>query len=302
MKLTFFMSTYLLLLFTCSNDKLSYYFNIHLKLLNIFGLWTDMRFIGGSLTLTIIYSILAILLFIIAPQFCHVVYMYKARDNVVAFADEFYVSLASVIVVFKDYDMIRKRKIISEMLDTMDSEIMQPSKGQTQKIHKVMSFWKKLFWSLLTFESCFCLCQLITPIIDKIQTGTKNVPLVDCYPFYIYASPVYEIMYIYQSFLLSYLLMHSMLFDTFVTGLMSFCAAECDILFENLMALKLEETEVVYRTKLVKCIKHHEEICRFATNIEKCFSPTILGQYFCSLISACTTMFKLSLVSFNSTK
>lgn len=96
-----------------------------------------MRFIGGSLTLTIIYSILAILLFIIAPQFCHVVYMYKARDNVVAFADEFYVSLASVIVVFKDYDMIRKRKIISEMLDTMDSEIMQPSKGQTQKIHKV---------------------------------------------------------------------------------------------------------------------------------------------------------------------
>ncbi|CAG9861275.1 unnamed protein product [Phyllotreta striolata] len=76
---------------------------------------------------------------------------------------------------------------------------------------------------------------------------------------------------------------------------MSVCSGECDILYENLVGLQSLRDESDYERELVKCIKHHEEIRKLVRNIEKRFSLIILEQYFTSLISCCTTMFKLSL-------
>ncbi|XP_072383873.1 odorant receptor 46a-like [Diabrotica undecimpunctata] len=223
--------------------------------------------------------------------------MYKARNNVMDFADEFYVSMSSLMVIFKDYTMIVYRKQVRKLIESMDFDIFQPLNFKQQKSsNTVMNMWKKMFWLISFMQISFGLCVLITPTLDRLRTGAKYLPLVDCYPFYIYASPVYEIMYIYQSFLLFYLIFHSFLFDTFIAGLLAFCVAECDLLHDNLRNLKQQMTHIEYGNRLVKCIKHHEELRKFTRNIENLFSMVILEQYFCTLISCCTNMFKISVV------
>lgn len=68
------------------------------------------------------------------PQICHVIYMYKARNNVKAFADEFYVSLTSLMVVFKDISMMTNFDKIQGMLVDVDSDTFKPRTPRQQKM------------------------------------------------------------------------------------------------------------------------------------------------------------------------
>ncbi|XP_056640826.1 odorant receptor 46a-like [Diorhabda sublineata] len=264
---------------------------------NIFGIWMDDKCIANSMVLTMIYGVSVIVLFIITPQFCHFIYMYKARDNVIAFADEFYVSMSSLMIVCKDFCLIKHKKKIKGLMKSMDSEIFRPeSPEQYKRIFEVMGKYKKLFWLISFVNVSFCVCVIINPLFDTNKTDTKYVlPLVDCYPFAVNESPVYQIMYVYQIFVCFYLMMHNYPFDVFIVDLLGFCIAECDVLCEQIDNLKLEKSPSSYDRKLTTCIKHHKAISRFFQDVERIFSFPILQQYFCNLISSCTTMFRLSI-------
>ncbi|XP_050508171.1 uncharacterized protein LOC114329769 [Diabrotica virgifera virgifera] len=270
------------------------YLTVHTKLFNIIGLWTNEKLIAGSLIFTVLYSILALSFFIIAPQFCHVIYMYKARNNVMDFADEFYVSMSSLMVIFKDYTMIVYRKKVRQLIDSMDYDIFQPLNSKQQKSSSaVMNMWQKMFWIISVMQISFGLCVLITPALDRLRTGAKYLPLVDCYPFYIYASPVYEMMYIYQSCLLFYLIFHSFLFDTFIAGLLAFCVAECDLLHDNLQNLKQQMTHVEYGKRLIKCIKHHEELRKYSNAKSELLPVAAYDSYRLDALKSTQTNLKL---------
>ncbi|VEN48403.1 unnamed protein product [Callosobruchus maculatus] len=260
-------------------------------------------FFAGMSKSVLLYSIAVQVLFILSPQICHVIYMYRARNNVKDFADEFYVSLSSIVVVFKDFSLMKNFDVVKGMIDTMDMKMMQP-KGdmQKRKFHGIMGTWKRIYWTYTTICITFVIMQLASPAIDRLLNGSKLLPLVDCYPFDIYTSPVYEVMYLYQTCVLFCLVLHNYNVDTFITGMLYFASAQCDILCDNLSSIKLKRVErnveidkAELTKELTSNIKHHQEIFRFIRQLEQVFSLNIFEQYSCSLITFCTTMFKFSL-------
>nr|CAH7747025.1 unnamed protein product [Callosobruchus chinensis] len=112
-------------------SPISRYLDTNVKLFKITGLWCGFKSKSIS-KLVLIYSILVQVLFILSPQICHVIYMYRARNNVKDFADEFYVSLSSIVVVFKDFSLMKNFDTVKGMVDTMDMKMMQPT-GDKQK-------------------------------------------------------------------------------------------------------------------------------------------------------------------------
>nr|CAI5829842.1 unnamed protein product [Callosobruchus analis] len=250
----------------------SRYLDTNVKIFKMTGLWCGLNTKGVSKSI-FIYSIVVQILFILSPQICHVIYMYRARNNVKDFADEFYVSLSSIVVVFKDFSLMKNFDVVREMIDTMDMKMMQPKTDmQKRKFHSLMGKWKRIYWTYTTICITFVIMQLANPAIDRFLNGSKLLPLVDCYPFDIYTSPVYEII------------------------------AQCDILCDNLSSIKLQrlgrdiEIDKEELTKELRSnIKHHQEIFRFIRKLEQVFSLNIFEQYSCSLITFCTTMFKFSL-------
>lgn len=109
-----------------SMKKLSNFFSINIKSLTFTALWFNPKLIGQTSKLLVFY-VLAVNTFCVGmPQICHVIYMYKARNNVKAFADEFYVSLTSLMVVFKDVSMMKNFGKIQKMLEDVDSETFKP--------------------------------------------------------------------------------------------------------------------------------------------------------------------------------
>lgn len=113
-------------------EKLSEYFKYNILTFKVTGIWLDLMNLKQSSYPKIFYCLIVNALFILAPQICHVIYMYNARDNVEAFADEFHVSLSSLMVVFKSYSLIRYFEIIYKLIGSMDDEIYQP-KNEYQK-------------------------------------------------------------------------------------------------------------------------------------------------------------------------
>nr|QNH68053.1 odorant receptor 29 [Apriona germarii] len=163
-----------------------------------------------------------------------------------------------------------------------------------------MGGWLLVYYTYTYLEGSFCLLHLVSPIVDSIINGTKLLPLVDCYPFPIFVSPTYQFMYVYQALVLIWLCWQNYNIDTLITGFLSFSALQCDILCDNLINLKLGEGEEddeikKMQEKLVACVEHHSRIDRFIRDVEFCFSWNILEQLACSVITFCTTMFKISL-------
>lgn len=113
--------------------KLSNFFNINIKSLKFIALWFNPKMIGQT-KLLVVYVLTVNTFCVGMPQICHVIYMYKARNNVKAFADEFYVSLTSLMVVFKDVSMIRNFEKIQRMLEDVDSETFKPRTPQQKNM------------------------------------------------------------------------------------------------------------------------------------------------------------------------
>lgn len=129
-----------------------------------------------------------------------------------------------------------------------------------------MGGWLRVYYAYTYLDASFCLLHLVSPIVDSIINGTKLLPLVDCYPFPIFVSPTYELMYVYQALVLIWLCWQNYNIDTLITGFLSFAALQCDILCDNLINLKLEgdDDEEIKKLheKLVACVEHHSRIDR----------------------------------------
>lgn len=110
----------------------------------------------------------------------------------------------------------------------------------------------------------FAMIQLLAPLYNGYKTHSRILPLVDCYPFNIYVTPVYHFMYLYQCCILMALIMQHVNWDQFLIGLFFFASSECDVLCDRLRNLKITDGEDMkdYDAKLIGCIKHHRKIRR----------------------------------------
>lgn len=123
-----------------SAKKLSNFFNMNIKSLKYTALWFDPKTFGKTSKFLIAYILMVNTFCVGMPQICHVIYMYKARNNVKAFADEFYVSLTSLMVVFKDVSMMMNFKKIQRMLADVDSETFKPRTPQQKDMISEVCF------------------------------------------------------------------------------------------------------------------------------------------------------------------
>lgn len=142
-------------------EHISNYFTTSIKSLTLLGIWFDPKTFGKKSILVAIYIFFVNICFIFMSQICHFIYMYKARHNVVDFADEFYISLSSLMVVFKDYSLIKNFDKIQAMLKDIDSDIFVPKSRKQQSIIYQVSFLiqrKKSFTIHFTKLSSFGVC------------------------------------------------------------------------------------------------------------------------------------------------
>lgn len=128
-----------------------------------------------------------------------------------------------------------------------------------------MEQWRLIYLVHNFFCIGFVTIHVLSPIYLIYKTHNRITPLVDCYPFDIYVTPVYHIMYFYQCCLLLVLVMHNVNWDQFLIGLSFFASSECDILCDKLRNLRFNRGEDMkaYDAKLVDCIKHHKKIRRY---------------------------------------
>lgn len=114
--------------------KFSDYFALNIKSLKYTGIWFNPKTLRKTSLFIAAYILTVNALCIYMPQICHVIYMYKARNNVKAFADEFYVSLSSLMVVFKDLSLMRNFEKIQELLADVDSDMFKPNSEKQKNI------------------------------------------------------------------------------------------------------------------------------------------------------------------------
>lgn len=136
-------------------EKPSEYFEYNIMSFKVTGIWIDLMNMEESSCAKILYCFIVNALFILAPQICHVIYMYNARDNVEAFADEFHVSLSSLMVVLKSYSFIRYFGIVNKLIISMDDEVYQPKNGYQKKQTTAVSARVDLFTPPLTHLQYF---------------------------------------------------------------------------------------------------------------------------------------------------
>lgn len=117
-----------------NTDKLSDFFAVNIQSMKYFGLWYNVKYFRQSPKLITAYILVVNLFCIYLSQICHFVYMYKARSNVMAFADEFYVSLTTLMVVFKNFSMLRNSDRIHKILEEVDAKIFKPRNSVQMKM------------------------------------------------------------------------------------------------------------------------------------------------------------------------
>lgn len=239
------------------------YFRYHLLFLRITGCWLNIRKISTHYWFAVFYSITINSIFLLSPQICHVVYMYHSRNNVVDFANEFYISITSLLIVLKAYNFQIYFESIKKMLKDMNKSKFQPSNNiKIDQLKRILNQWFNIFivyMFLCTGYSCILGGR-------PFLVSERALPLVDCYPFDVLKSPVYELMLFYQYGVIATMCMQNIFLDTSLTWLICFIGTECDLLSTDLRNIKMDENqprqieEKRMEKELNRCIQRYNEL------------------------------------------
>ncbi|XP_063925642.1 odorant receptor 4-like [Zophobas morio] len=133
------------------------------------------------------------------------------------------------------------------------------------------------------------------PVLDQSYKA-KKLPFIAWYSYDHQKSPLYEITYIYQIIANYFIAFTNQNVDAFISALLMYIAAQCELLCDHLKNLKFEEKNKGF-VKFVRCVKHHQKILQFSENTNEFLSIMTFGQFMTSVISICMTLFQLTLVT-----
>nr|AKC58561.1 odorant receptor 26 [Anomala corpulenta] len=215
-------------------------------------------------------------------------------------------------VVGKFSALIIKSKDLDKLIKTVRYEFWPSditNKDTAEKIRKD----SRILFKIMMIESSICIMVVLTIAFGPLLKTGRVLPYPTWYPFDTSASPVYEIVYILQSYFGLHLSVPPIIaYDMLYYSLCANCTAQfrllCDALrcigngTEDEMITKLVEFDESQKELrgtseqklLILCIKHHQRLINTANEISQAFGNGHLVQLMGSASGICTACYILT--------
>ncbi|XP_068910387.1 odorant receptor Or1-like [Tenebrio molitor] len=257
----------------------------HIICFRILGFWPKN---GYATDLYTLWAVFAVIFFGFLQTFIETVKIFMNFNDLEIVTGTGFVNFSEILILLKIFYLTRNNKTFKRLLVTLNSDIFQPSREQMSFILPELNSWKSMY-------NFFCICATATVafwvFVPLFQV--RQLPFLAWYPFDPKISPNYEIAYIHQSISVSYIAISNVHVDTLIAAMSMYTGIQLDILNDNLRKLKPEGFE----EDLIRCVKHHREVLKFAKSFNEVFDWIILVQFFASAISIGFSMFLMTIVT-----
>ncbi|XP_048504947.1 odorant receptor 46a-like [Athalia rosae] len=209
---------------------------------------------------------------------------------------------------------LRRRSIVT-LLNILRNDICRPQNDSEIKIQKhfdgvarfVAPFFymsNTLYFSVLSETTTIAF--LIIPLLTK-SYEERTLPFKAWLPFSLSRLTIYWLIYIQQSISILISTNLNVASDTLVSGLLVQACAQLDILKDRITRMKIKPlvaTEATFIADIFydeyveltvkRCVRHHIVIYEFAAMVQDVFGWVVFFQFFVSMLTVCSSVFKLS--------
>lgn len=156
--------------------QFSDFFSVNRRIFRFLGIWCSLKLFTKSSKITVAYILIVNTFLVFMPQICHIIYMYKARCNVVDFSNEFYVSLSSLMVLLKNWSVMKNLDRIQGLLVIVNSDMFKPTmKKERIIIMKVSHFEYSLALFVPIFININTIIGLSLSLLNKNSLLQENI-------------------------------------------------------------------------------------------------------------------------------
>ncbi|XP_068903582.1 odorant receptor 46a-like [Tenebrio molitor] len=260
----------------------------NLSILRISGLWPRDNYKIDPYTILTAIFLLTIFLPNLLSQIIKVFFI---LDDLTTLSATIYLLLTEILFVVKIFSLMTNMTTLKQAMKLLDTDMFQPKNTeQVALVQPNLDSWSTIYNSFTTMCVGAIVLLSIFPLLDKSGTG-KNLPSISWFPYNTQTSPAYELTYIYQVIGYAYTGMNHVNLDSFIAALNVFIGCQFDILCDNLRHLQPGDDA---QESLVKCIKHHKLILKFATICNESFNLAFFVQLLVSATITGLTLFQLS--------
>ncbi|XP_063926002.1 odorant receptor Or1-like [Zophobas morio] len=262
----------------------------NILLLKTFGFWPkdDEAF---KLDFYAVRTIILVTIFFPVPLFTQATNLFFVLDDLVALTGIIYLLLTEILCTFKIYYIAKNMSMVKTVMTMLNDDLFQPRDiNQVVMVQPNLDLWKTTYKVFMIMSVGGNLFWAAFPLLDKEK---NRLPFLAWYPYDTNISPFYEITYIHQVLTYTYVCFTHINIDTLIAAFNMYISCQFDILCDNLRKLHFGDN---VKANLVKCIKHHWLILRFAEKANQFFESIILIQFFISVVIVGVTLFQITIV------
>ncbi|KAJ3663548.1 hypothetical protein Zmor_007801 [Zophobas morio] len=265
----------------------------NILVLKTFGFWPK-DYEAFKLDFYAARTIILVTIFFPVALFTQATNLFFVLDDLVALTGTIYLLLTEILCVFKIYYITKNMSIVKTMMRMLNHDLFQPRDvNQVVLVQPNLDFWKTIYKMFMVMALGGNIFWAAFPLLDKANEANR-LPFLAWYPYDTNISPYYEITYTHQVLTYTYICFTHINIDTLIAALNMYITSQFDILCDNLRKLHFSDN---VKTNLVKCIKHHWLILRFAEKANQFFEWIILIQFFISVIIVGITLFQITIVA-----
>lgn len=233
--------------------------------LKVIGIWSPSQ-TTCRCNLYTLYKVFTVVAFLLTNVVSQIINMHFIVGDVEAMALSFIFLLMFTSLTIKLMFFIKDQDILEDVLTVLDAEpLFQPTTQQESHCRSVLNNWKKLYMAFSVSMYAAIASWVLFPVIDN-SYGEHPLIYLAWYPFDADVSPLYQIVYCYQTicFFIGGVALANI--DMFIIVLMEYIGLQCDILCDNLRNLDLSKNNEKNRSEIsrqfVNCIVHYQKIFR----------------------------------------
>jgi hypothetical protein len=225
-------------------------------MLRLTGLWPKSDTFG--LTLYTLYSTICVNFFVALHVLSQIIHIVLVLTNLEAVTETMFMCSAECLALFKMYTFIRNIALVKSLIRVLNCPTFRP-KNSTQRllVQGNLEFWKLVNDTFIPSVGVTIVMWDVFPILTG-RTKAFALPFPTWYPFDVKASPVYELVYLYQLISHFVLACAACNVDMLVIALMMSVGVQCEILCDDLNNMDSQD----FATSLRSCIRHHKDILR----------------------------------------
>ncbi|XP_063926001.1 odorant receptor 46a-like [Zophobas morio] len=264
----------------------------NILVLQTFGFWPK-DYEAFKLNFYAVRTIILVIIFFPVALLTQATNLFFVLDDLIALTGTIYMLLIEILCAFKIYYLSKHMSIVKTLMRMLNDDLFQPRDvNQVALVQPNLDLWKTTYIVFMIMALGGNLFWAAFPLLDKANEENR-LPSLAWYPYNTNVSPFYEITYTHQVLTYTYICFTHINIDTFIAALNTYIYSQFDILCDNLRKLHFGDN---VKANLVKCIKHHWLILRFAEKTNRFFESIIMIQFLISVIIMGVTLFQITIV------